>query len=195
LSHGEPLDRWLDRWANLLIERAGAAPVLELGCGSGRDSAQLAKLGLAVVGIDLSASGIERARESVPTGQFYCQDIRAPFPVQSEVGVVVASLCLHYFPWEETVKLVERIRVQLRTAGVALVRLNSTKDTHHGATGYPRISDNYYDVDGQFKRFFDRESIDRLFLERWFAHSVEEHVVERYEQPKALWEVVLERVI
>lgn len=187
-------DRWLDRWASLLVERAGATPVLELGCGSGRDSSQLARLGLSVVAIDLSAQAIDQARERVPSAAFHCQDVRAPFPLRYDVGVVVASLSLHYFPWAETVGLVDRVRRQLRMGGVAVCRLNSTRDTHYGAAGHPRISANYYRVDGQPKRFFDRGSVDKLFSEGWLARSVEERTVERYEHPKTLWEVIVERV-
>jgi hypothetical protein len=34
-------DPWLQPWLALVRERAGNAPVLELGCGSGRDTATL----------------------------------------------------------------------------------------------------------------------------------------------------------
>jgi hypothetical protein len=50
-----------------------------------------------------------------------------------------------------------------------------------------------YLVDGIPKRFFDRAAIDRLFASDWRAVSVDEQVVERYQQPKVLWEVILER--
>jgi len=36
-------DPWLARWLPLLAERAGGRPVLELGCGGGRDTATLAE--------------------------------------------------------------------------------------------------------------------------------------------------------
>ncbi len=101
-------DAWLARWSRLLIERAGAGPVLELGCGSGRDSEQLAALGLRVVGLDLSAESIARASERVPGSSFDCHDLRDPFPAAAALGAVVASLCLHYFPWAETVALSAR---------------------------------------------------------------------------------------
>lgn len=186
-------DPWLDRWLMLIAERAGGQPVLELGCGGGRDSATLAAAGHAVVGVDLSVDAVARARARVPGAQLHAQDVRAPFPVAGGLGVILASLSLHYFEWPETVALVGRIRDHLRPGGVLLCRLNSTADVHHGATGYPRIADNFYLVDGEAKRFFDRAAIEALFVEGWDVLSCVEHVVDRYTQPKALWEVIVER--
>jgi SAM-dependent methyltransferase len=129
----------------------------------------------------------------VPTGVFHCQDIRAPFPVQpGSAGAVVASLSLHYFPWPETLALVQRIRNALRPGGLLLCRLNSTNDHHYGASGHPEIEPNYYLVNGEPKRFFDRAAVERLFAGGWRRISLEEMRIDRYEHPKAAWEVVLE---
>ena len=86
LATGDP---WLARWLPLVAERSRGLAVLELGCGSGRDSAVLVAAGCRVVGVDLSAEAVERARQHVSSAEFHCQDIRAPFPVE-RVGVVVA---------------------------------------------------------------------------------------------------------
>jgi SAM-dependent methyltransferase len=185
-------DPWLARWLPLVAERAMGLPVLELGCGGGRDSAVLAAAGHRVVGVDLSAEAVERARQRVPSAEFHCQDFRAPFPVE-RAGVVVASLSLHYFPWPETEALVERIERLLDPAGVLLCRLNSTNDHHFGASGHPRIEDDYYLVDGEPKRFFGRAAVDRLFSSGWRMLSAEERTINRYDLPKAAWEVVLEK--
>jgi SAM-dependent methyltransferase len=185
-------DPWLARWLKLIGERAAGLSVLELGCGGGRDSAVLAAAGHRVVGVDLSAEAVERARQRVPSAEFHCQDISAPFPL-ARAGVVVASLSLHYFPWPETEALVERIRHLLVPSGILLCRLNSTNDHHFGASGHPRIDDDYYLVDGEPKRFFDRAAIDRLFSPGWRMQSVEERTIDRYDLPKAAWEVVLEK--
>jgi SAM-dependent methyltransferase len=185
-------DPWLDRWLPLIGERAVGLPILELGCGGGRDSEVLAAVGHRVIGVDLSNAAIAAARERVPSADFHCQDIRAPWPVE-RAGVVLASLSLHYFPWDETVALVERIRQTLLPHGLLLCRLNSTNDHHHGASGHPAIGANYYLVDGRPKRFFDRAAVDRLFAAGWRVLSQEEGVIARYDHPKSVWETVLER--
>jgi SAM-dependent methyltransferase len=188
-------DPWLDRWLDLVAERAGAAPVLELGCGTGRDSAVLVRAGLRVVGIELSTESVAAAQARVPHGaEFHCRDFRSPFPLaDGSVGVVLASLSLHYFAWDETLALARRIHRVLRPGGVLLCRLNSVNDFHHGAIGPPpKGEDSFYLVDGVPKRFFDRAAVERLFTEGWRMLHLEERTVERYEQPKVLWEAVLE---
>ncbi len=187
-------DPWLQNWLQLLHDRAGAAPILELGCGIGKDTAILIEAGFRVVAVDLSPRAVERARDAAPQAEFHIRDLRAPFPVTAgEVGVIIASLSLHYFAWVETLALVERIRTTLRPWGALLCRLNSTNDHNYGAIGYPRIEDNYYLVQGEAKRFFDQTSIDAVFATGWRRLSVAERVIERYSQPKVVWEVIVER--
>lgn len=167
--------------------------MLELGCGGGRDTATLTEAGHRVIGVELSREAADRARRRVPTAEIHCQDIRDPFPVASPVGVVVASLSLHYFDWRETLALTDRVHAALRPDGLLLCRLNSTNDHHFGASGHPEIEKDFYLVDGAPKRFFDREAVDRLFAHGWRMLAIEEKVIDRYDQPKSVWEAVLER--
>jgi SAM-dependent methyltransferase len=176
----------------LVGQRANGLPILELGCGGGRDSEVLVEAGHQVVGIDLSEKAVANARARAPTGTFRRQDIREPWPVE-RAGVVIASLSLHYFPWPETEALVSRIRETLTVNGVLLCRLNSTDDHHYGASGHPEIEANYYRVDGEPKRFFDRAAVERLFSNGWRVLSNEEGVIARYDHPKTVWETTLER--
>jgi SAM-dependent methyltransferase len=185
-------DRWLERWLTLIGERIAGLPILELGCGGGRDSQELAVTGHRVIGIDRSDAAVAKARERVPSAEFHCQDIRSTWPVE-RVGVIVASLSLHYFPWQETAALVDRIHRTLAPNGLLLCRFNSTNDHHHGASGHPAIGENFYLVDGAPKRFFDRAAVERLFASGWRMLSLGEKVIDRYDHPKSVWEVVLER--
>lgn len=185
-------DPWLDRWLPLIAERSNGRPVLELGCGGGRDSETLSAAGLQVIGVELSREAVERARGRVPAAAFHCQDLREAFPV-SRAGVIVASLSLHYFSWPETEALVARIAGTLDPGGVLLCRLNSINDHHYGASGHPAIERHYFLVDGQPKRFFDETDVDRLFAPRWNVLSKREETIDRYDLPKSVWEVVLER--
>jgi SAM-dependent methyltransferase len=187
-------DPWLQRWLPMLIERAGDAPALEIGCGRGADTATLVAAGVRVVAFDLSPSNVAAAQARVPRATITCQDVRAPFPdLGPPFGVVVASLSLHYFSWHDTVTLTARIRAALQPHGLLLCRLNSTRDRHYGAKGNPVIEDNYFDVRGEPKRFFDRAAITRLFATGWHTLSMQEMTSYKYVLPKVLWELVLER--
>lgn len=191
----DPQDAWLDRWLPLLAQKAAGMPVLELGCGSGDDSEVLAAHGFSVIGLDLREDALVEARARVCRAEFLQQDLRAPFPVSpGSVGVVLASLCLHYFPWDETVAVVSRIHAALRPGGVLLCRLNSTHDVNHGATGFPAMGENYYLVDGHPKRFFDQGSVRSLFREGWHTLAAEALITHKYEKPKHVWEVVAAKV-
>ena len=188
-------DPWLERLLPLVRERIGSTPVLELGCGSGRDTAVLAAAGCRVVGVDLSAQAIANAQARVPSGEFHCQDLRAAFPLATaSVGVIVASLSLHYFTWKETLALAERIHEALLPGGVLLCRLNSVNDHHYGASGHPEIEPDFYLVDGEPKRFFRRATIVEVFSRGWLLRQLEEKIIHRYRHPKSVWEAVLERV-
>lgn len=187
-------DRWLDRWIDLARERAADAPVLEIGCGPGHDTATLTAAGLRVIAFDLSAEAVAEARKRVPTASVEQRDVREPWSAEArDLGLIVASLSLHYFPWSETLALVERIRQTLRSGGVLLCRLNSTEDHNFGATGHREIEPNFYEVDGAPKRFFDEAAVRVLFASGWRILAIEHVTTRKYVLAKALWEVVVER--
>lgn len=160
-------DLWLDRWLPLLKTTASAGPVLEIGCGQGDDTAVLVEAGLDVVAFDLNAAAAATAQGRVPQARVCCQDVRALFA---------------------------RVREALAPGGVLVCRLNSTEDTHFGATGHPMIEPDFFLVDGQPKRFFSAQAIDALFGAGWAVVSKAHATTHKYRQPKALWEVVARRV-
>jgi SAM-dependent methyltransferase len=187
-------DPWLQRWLPLGVTHAGEGPVLEIGCGHGDDTAVLTGAGLKVTAFDLSVAAVALAKTRVPSATITRRDIRDPFPVAAgQAGLVVASLSLHYFRWEETVAIIQRVREVLRPDGLLLCRLNSTEDHHFGASGHPIIEPNFFRVGGEPKRFFDASDVDRLFGAGWRRLSLEHFVTRKYFRPKALWEVVLAR--
>jgi trans-aconitate methyltransferase len=189
-------DPWLDPWLELIEARAAGGPVLELGCGPGRDTEVVAARGLPVVALDRSPEAVAEARVRVPAAQVFRQDVRDPFPAAgAQARVVLASLSLHYFSWAETVALVERIHSLLAPDGLLLCRLNSTRDVHHGAVGEPEIEQDFYQVGDVTKRFFDRAAVETLFgAAAWRTLSLREQTIHRYARPKVVWEIVAEAI-
>lgn len=186
-------DPWLERWIPRLRRAAGAEPVLEIGCGPGADTQTLLQHGLPVVAFDLSPEAVAKARLAAPAATLSVQSLLDPWPLEGAgVGVVLASLSLHYFRWAQTVEVVARLHRTLRPGGLLLARFNATDDIHHGATGHPLIEPGYFDVQGQPKRFFSEADLRALFGTGWRITSLEHHVIHRYAQPKAVWELLAE---
>jgi ubiquinone/menaquinone biosynthesis C-methylase UbiE len=95
-------------WELLAGLPPGAA--LDAACGTGRHSAQLAKLGHDVVGVDASPRMIARARAKVPDGSFHVGDLHElPLP-DGHVDLVVCGLAMMHVPNLEPV-LEEFVRV------------------------------------------------------------------------------------
>jgi SAM-dependent methyltransferase len=186
-------DPWLERW-NGILETARQGKVLELGCGSGRDSRYLTGLGLELIAGDNSLSALEVCRQQASQANVRLIDIREPLPFEDDLfPVVVASLCLHYFTWPKTMAIMAEVHRCLRVGGFLMLRVNSTGDIHYGAAGNPEVERGLYNVGGELKRFFDREAVELLIGVEWKVHSLEELTVNRYDSPKVLWEAVLEK--
>ncbi len=147
-------DPWLNRWISLIDERSDGVPVLEIGCGHGHDTATLSSAGLEVVAFDLSPLCVAAARLHAPRARIAVMDVRTQYPDDARgLGVVVASLSLHYFSWSQTVKIVDQIRACLRVGGIFLCRLNSTEDRNFGAGKGREIEKNFYEVNGHRSGF------------------------------------------
>ena len=156
--------------------------------------------------VDIPASRVTATSPTEPTAsrrghpgaliniRFWITDNSDVYPDATELGVALASLSLHYFAWKETVSIVDRVRLAPRLGGVPLCRLNSTEDRNFGAYGCEEIEPNYFLVNGQPKRFFDESAVRRLFADGWNTIALEHITTGKYHQPKAAWEVILERV-
>jgi SAM-dependent methyltransferase len=187
-------DRWLHQWLPMLAKASAGSPVLEIGCGSGADTVELLRSGLQVVAFDLSPGAVAAAKEAAPGAEITVQSVAQPFPLEGTgIGVVIASLSLHYFSWAETLSLVARVRETLKPGGVFLCRLNSTEDKNYGSVGHPEIESGLYLVNGHPKRFFSESDIDTLFENSWKVVSREHKSSSKYGLPKYMWEVVAER--
>jgi ubiquinone/menaquinone biosynthesis C-methylase UbiE len=186
-------DAWLERWRHLLDAGPGS-PVLELGCGDGRDARFLTERGFPVIATDLSEKALEITRRRAPAAKTQNVDLTRglPFPDES-FGVIVASLSLHYFPWRQTTEILADVRRCLRPDGHLLARLNSTKDPHYRAAEKQPVENNFYLVEGMPKRLFDQQDLKALLQEGWKILATEERTSRRYGGQKLAWEVAARR--
>lgn len=194
----ERSDPWLEGWLPALREAPGPARVLELGCDTGQDTAWLAGRGFAVVATDLSFDALRACARRVPEASCVQHDLRRPLPFADRAfGVVIASLCLHYFDWATTVAAVGEVRRCLAPGGLFLCRVNSSRDVLHGAGQGEALEPGFYRQDAHYaatKRFFDAAMLDRLFLlGDWVERHRTEVSIHRYSQPKVAWELAFQR--
>lgn len=73
--------------------------VVELGCGTGKNTAFLASKARTVIGFDFSAEMLAKAREKVPGVRFRQVDITQPWKIRdNSIDLVTASLVLEHLP-------------------------------------------------------------------------------------------------
>jgi malonyl-CoA O-methyltransferase len=92
------LDAEVLRASPLLVAVAGRE-VLELGCGTGKNTAWLAERAASVTALDFSEGMLARARTRVaaPHVRFVRHDVREPWPLpDARVDVVVGNLVLEH---------------------------------------------------------------------------------------------------
>jgi SAM-dependent methyltransferase len=110
-SMSSPAEQYRFAETNRLVaERFGqVGSLLEIGCGEGHQSLHLVQVCDHVIGLDISARAVERARSRCPQGEFLVGDIfskeldaRGPF------DLVVASEVLYYIT--DTRAVLQRMR-------------------------------------------------------------------------------------
>lgn len=128
-DHDEPVHyaRWLRLLADLVPARAD---VLDLGCGCGVPVARdLARHGHRVLGVDLSAVQVDRARRLVPAAEFRQADAAdLTLPARS-LDAVVCLYTLIHMPRDEQELVIRRIAGWLRCGGVLLATVGATAVT------------------------------------------------------------------
>ena len=193
ISRQHGVDPWLNPFWGAM--QAAGDEALELGCGPGEDAAELTARGFTVVAFDLLRKPIRRAVEHAPDAHFFVADLRAPLPVRSgAVNVVVASLSIHYFLWQETLGVRDEVRRVLRPGGLFVFRVNATDDVNFGALQGEKIEPYYYRVppdnrnNRPYKRFFDEPSLRALLTPNWRVAHLAHRTIRRYDTPKQVWE-------
>lgn len=135
-----PFDRAvLALFADLVHAAPGPAAgrrAAEIGCGSGRVTAALAKLGLDVFGVDLSPAMVEEARRRHPGLEFHVGDMTAlDLPPNALAGLVAWYSLIHVPPAQHPVVLAG-FRRALATGGHLLLAFQVGDERRHVTEGY-----------------------------------------------------------
>lgn len=105
-QHGESL-------IELLSPQPGER-ILDLGCGTGQLTQQLAIAGAKVIGLDSAATMIEQAKQNYPQLEFTIADARS-FQTDQPFDAVFSNAALHWIPEPDAV--IDRVYQALKPGG------------------------------------------------------------------------------
>ena len=84
------------------VERLGPRAVLDAGCGTGRVAIELARRGLAVVGVDVDPRMLAAARKNAPTLSWHLADLATiRLPRRFDVIVLAGNVLIFLAPGSE----------------------------------------------------------------------------------------------
>lgn len=158
LEEGTP---WISSYMAYFEEHRGA-PVIDLGCGDGRNALLLADRGYSVTACDFSAEALVLCGQH-PGIRTMCFDMTEGLPfADGSAGVVLASLSTHYFSLADTARLYKSILRVLRPGGYLLVKVNSLAEyeLHDRTEAVEELAPDYHRMrDGATKRYFSVASL------------------------------------
>jgi len=191
----DPLpDDWLAAFFDRLV--AVGPNVLDAGCGPGMDAATLARKGFAVTAFDRKKPV---AGKWLPPVDHLLADVRAlPFR-PATFDTAIASLSLHYLPWDETLAAFAGVGATVRPGGLFLFRVNASDDVHHGAGQGEEVEPGFFQVPtalvrhAETKRFFTEAAVRAVIPAQFSVLHLVHRTIRRYQHPKQVWECLLTR--
>ena len=126
-----PLDRAMLAGFAELVRAAGAGPVADVGCGTGRVTAHLNGLGLAVFGIDLSPGMIAAARQAHPGLRFEVGSMLALDLPDGVLGGVLAWCSTIHIPQMRLPEVFAEFQRVLAPGGYVQLAFQAGDETLH----------------------------------------------------------------
>ncbi|ADB29360.1 Methyltransferase type 11 [Kribbella flavida DSM 17836] len=116
-----PLDHALFATFAELVRQGGNGPVADVGCGPGRVTILLSRLGLDAFGIDLSPGMLELARRTYPELRFDEGSMLALDLPDASLGGVLAYYSIIHVPWDQRPQVFAEFHRVLTPGGVVML--------------------------------------------------------------------------
>ncbi|MFF0156065.1 class I SAM-dependent DNA methyltransferase [Streptomyces sp. NPDC005263] len=136
-------------------------PVLDAGCGAGRDFRGFRLLGVEPIGVDLSAGLLTEARRCADASLIQADMLRLPFRAVSFRGVWCCASLMHLTPPQAAMALRE-FRRTLTDDGVLFVLVREGNIPGRRAT-------SWRDRTGRWFHPYDREAMEQLLQSAGFT--------------------------
>ena len=166
----EPYTKQAKAFAELL--RSGDS-VLDIGCGPGNVAKQLlAAKALQLTGVDLSEEMVKLASANVPSGRFYCQDIRQAEFVTGSFDAVVLSFSIVHLKDAEAEELLRKAISWTKSNGYLFVSFMAGKVAGFEQTSFSRqpIFFNYFDH-GKIAKLLSEQGMEIIHSEQQDYHE------------------------
>ena len=166
----EPYTKQAKAFAELL--RSGDS-VLDIGCGPGNVAKQLLSAkSLQITGVDLSEEMVKLASANVPSGRFYCQDIRQAEFVTGSFDAVVLSISIVHLKDVEAEDLLRKAISWTKRTGHLCVRFMAGKLAGFEQTSFSRqpIFFNYFDH-GKIAKLLSEQGMEIIHSEQQDYHE------------------------
>jgi ubiquinone/menaquinone biosynthesis C-methylase UbiE len=126
-----PLDRALFGAFAELVRAGGNERVADVGCGPGRVTILLSRLGLDAFGIDLSPGMLALARRTYPELRFEEGSMLALDLSDASLGGLLAYYSIIHIPWEQRSELFAEFHRVLAPGGVLMLVFQVGDDQGH----------------------------------------------------------------
>ena len=166
----EPYTKQAKAFAELL--RSGVS-VLDIGCGPGNVAKQLLSAkSLQITGIDLSDEMVKLASANVPSGRFYCQDIRQAEYVTGSFDAVVLSFSIVNLKDAQADELLRKAISWTKKNGYLFVSFMAGKVAGFEQTSFSRqpIFFNYFDH-GRIAKLLSEHGMEIIHSEQQDYHE------------------------
>ena len=162
-----------------LVNRAKGQRILDLGCGTGVLTNELAKQGATVIGTDLSPDMIKTAQSNYPHLRFQVADA-TQLPFDNEFDTVFSNAVFHWIPNQK--QLLHSIQRALKVNGMLVCEFGAKNNIAQIQTAFEQVTGKRgYCYTSPF--FFPAEAEYRLLLEQ--AGFAVMHCIE-YDRPTPL---------
>lgn len=160
-------DPLLQRWASRLDPRL---PVLDVGCGQGRNAVYLARQGLTVHAVDPSRAAIDQLRQQTAGESLTILTVRAGFSdaklERNDYGGILVFGLVQELEWPQIGNLTAFCWRYLTNGGLLILTAFSTLDPiypHHHRTWHSIGHNSYRSPEGGIRTYLEPEQILALF--------------------------------